>query len=265
MNQVNKAITDQKIQVEPIYRAQADAFGLLDYPFITNIINQNNASRILDIGTGDGSFLIGLANRIKNISFDAIDLNENLVEVAKINNEQSGLNINFRYGNFGSNYTESNYDLIMTRFAIEHIRELSDIDSFVSTTYEKLKQNGWLIIIEYYVHALDINDPVWRKFRNSEIATYKSAKAHSRISLRLPESLKKANYRNITSSINHISPSTIGAEYFFNLIREYTKLYSQIAPQFWTRELTEEIFVWCNKKQPKGDPVLFTSYTIGQK
>jgi|GEM_PF-5345774 len=48
MSQVTKAITDTKIQVEQIYKAQVDAFGSLDYPFLTNIITQNNTSKVLE-------------------------------------------------------------------------------------------------------------------------------------------------------------------------------------------------------------------------
>jgi len=265
MSQVNDAITDTKIQVEPIYKAQSDAFGFFDYPFLLDMINQNHSSKILDIGTGEGSFLIGLAQRTLNIKFDAIDLNEGLVEIAKSNSRLLGVNINFQHANFGENYTEANYDLIIARFAVEHIRALEDIDSFIKTTYEKLKLNGWLVIIEYYVHELDIDDPTWKKFRQSETETYASAKAHPRIGLRLPESLTKAKYRNIRSIINHISPSTIGEEYFYNLVQEYTKLYSQIAPEFWTDGIADEVISWCNKRQSKGEPSLFTSYTIGQK
>lgn len=264
MSQVTNAITDTKIHVEPVYKAQVAAFGPLDYPFLTRIISQNNVRKVLDVGTGEGSFLIGLASKTKSITFDAIDLNEDLIEKAKLNNTQAGININFQHANFGENFVESNYDLIMARFAIEHITKLEDIDSFVATTHEKLKPNGWLVIIEYYIHALDIDDPIWKKFRKSETATYESASSHPRIALRLPGSLKKANYRNISSAINHISPSTIGAEIFFNLILEYTKMYSQIAPQHWPEKMTDKIIAWCNKKQPKGDPAVFTSYTIGQ-
>jgi len=265
MSQVNKAIIDINVQVAPVYKAQLDAFGVLDYPFLLDIINKNGLSKVLDVGTGEGSFLIGLAQRTTNVAFDAIDLNKNLVEIGKANNEILGLGINFQHANFGENYAESNYDLIMARFAVEHIVELSDINSFISTTYEKLGENGWLVIIEYYVHELDIDDSTWSKFRENELATYKSIKAHPRIALKLPESLRKAGYKNIRSSINHISPSTIGVEFFYNLVQEYTKIYSKITPDFWTNELTDEIFSWCNKNQPKGEPLLFTSYTVGQK
>lgn len=265
MSQVNKAITDNRVQVEPTYKAQSDAFGFFDYPFLMDMINKNNVSRVLDIGTGEGSFLIGLAQKVKNIQFDAIDLNEKLIEIGKLNNKQLGLNIDFRQANFGENFAESNYDLIIARFAVEHIKEMKEIDSFVATTYEKLKPNGWLVIIEYYIHDLDIKDITWQKFRKSEMSTYERAKAHPRIALKLPESLMKAKYKNIRSTINHISPSTIGTEKFYVLVQEYTNLYSQVAPEFWPTELVDEIIEYCNNKQPKGEPSLFTSYTIGQK
>jgi 2-polyprenyl-3-methyl-5-hydroxy-6-metoxy-1,4-benzoquinol methylase len=147
MSQVNKAITDTTIQVEPIYKAQSDAFGFFDYPFLIDVINTNNVSRVLDIGTGEGSFVIGLAQRANGIQFDAIDLNENLIEIGKSNNKRLGLNINFEHANFGGNYTESNYDLITARFAVEHIIEMKDIDSFIATTFERLKPNG---LASYY-------------------------------------------------------------------------------------------------------------------
>lgn len=265
MSQVNRAITNKDIQVSSVYKAQSDAFGLLDYPFLLDMIDRNGTKKVLDVGTGEGSFILELAQRAANVRFDAIDLNKDLVEIGKVNNEILGLDINFQHATFGENFTGSNYDLIIARFAVEHIVELSDIDSFIFTTYEKLKENGWLVIIEYYVHELDINDPTWSKFRTNELATYKSIKAHPRIALELPERLRKAGYDNIRSSINHISPSTIGAEFFFRLVQEYTKIYAQIAPGFWTNELIEEILSWCNKRHPKGEPLLFTSYTTGQK
>lgn len=265
MSQVNKTITDGRIPVAPVYEAQSEAFGFFDFPFLMDMINKNNASKVLDIGTGEGSFLIGLAQRVKNVQFDAIDLNENLVEIGKSNNNHMGLDINFMPANFGEDFLLSNYDLIMTRFAVEHIKELNDIDFFVATAYEKLNANGWFVIIEYYIQTLDIYDTTWEKFRKSEMATYESVKAHPRIALKLPESLLKAKFQNIKSTINHISPSTIGTENFHNLVIEYTKLYSKIAPEFWTIELTNEILAWCNEKHCKGEPSLFTSYTIGQK
>lgn len=97
------------------------------------------------------------------------------------------------------------------------------------------------------------------------MATYLNAKAHPRTALILPNSLAKAKFKNIRSTINHISPSTIGSERFFYLVRQYTELYSQIAPDIWMDGAKKEIDDWCDRKQFNGDPSLFTSYTVGQK
>ena len=265
MSHVNDAITDTTILVESIYRAQIEAFGPLDYQFLIEIIEQNKVSNVLDIGTGEGSFLIGLAAKTPSVCFEAIDLNENLIEQAKLTNNQTRLNINFQHANFGDDYPGSDYDLIMARFAIEHIKALTDIDSFIVRTHKRLKATGWLVLIEYYVQGLDVDDPVWEEFRKNELATYKIAGAHPRICLRLPYSLGKAEYKNIRSVINHISPNTIGSDAFYNLVMEYTKLYCQIAPQLWTDDMVERILTWADKKQATGEPAFFTSYTIGKK
>lgn len=147
MSKVIDAIRDTTIEVESVYKAQSEAFGLLDYSFLLDIINKNHSRKILDVGTGDGSFLLNLAEKAPHVKFDAIDLNKNLIETGIANCKKLGFNINFQHANFGENYTGSNYDLIMARFAIEHIEQLKDIHSFVATSHEKLNLNGWLVII----------------------------------------------------------------------------------------------------------------------
>ena len=265
MSQLNEAITNVDIQVERVYSAQNEAFGEIDYPFLVEFITQNNSQRILDIGTGEGSFLFGLASRVEHVKFEAVEYNEKLINKAKTKNEELGFNIDFHHANFGENFSGSNYDLIMARFAVEHISSLGDIDTLVANTFKALKPNGWLVIIEYYIHDLNIIDPVWKKFRNLELRTYKTAKIHNRVALQLPESFIKSNYKNITSTINHISPSTIDPERFYELVIAYTELYAQVAPKIWSNKTKEEILAWCEKKQPLEEPILFTSYTIGQK
>jgi len=124
MSQLNDAIADPKIQAEKVYNAQNDAFGVFHYPFLLNLINQSNSKSILDIGTGDGSFLFGLASKTANAQFDAVDFNANLIEKAKSVNQELGLNINFLNTTFGENFSGVHYDMIMARFAVEHITKL---------------------------------------------------------------------------------------------------------------------------------------------
>lgn len=153
----------------------------------------------------------------------------------------------------------------MARFAIEHIREDNDINVFLHNVYKSLRPNGIFAIIEYYIHDLDITDNTWKTFRIKEIETYQSSQVHSRISLKLPEKLKAANFRNIKSTINHISPSTIGEERFYDLIKEYTKLYAQISPELWPQKMIDELLSWCDKHESSEEPIIFTSHTLAQK
>lgn len=265
MSNINEIIKDSSINVEPIYKVQTDAFGVFDYPFLINTIKNHNITNFLDVGTGDGMFLIKLAQEVNNVIFHGIDINKYLIDKSKAINNRLGLNINFSQAHFGVDKLKSNYDLIMARFAIEHIKEEHDIDIFLTTAYEKLSSNGIFIIIEYYIHELDIEDSIWKEFRTREMVMYKNTFVHPRIALKLPSRLKAAKFRNIKSIINHVSPSTIGDKYFYSLVKEYTKLYKQISPEVWPDEISNKILLWCEKQQPIGEPIFFTSHTIAQK
>jgi len=265
VSQFDKPISDPTVIVDQAYKAQNDAFGTIDYPFLIKLIDDYRLHKILDIGTGEGTFIIELAKRIITVDIDAIDINKNMIDKAKINNARNKLEINFYQAIFDASFPQNNYDLIIARFALEHIIARRDIDKLIATVYANLKTNGWVTLIEYFILDVDIIDPTWKKFRKSEIITYKHARAHPRICLHLPVSLRMENFHNIKSNINHVSPSTIGADNFFNLVFEYTKLYSQIYPIAWPQALQKEIFLWCDRKQAKGDPAFYISHTIGQK
>lgn len=248
-----------------VYSAQNQVFGQMDYPFLTEIIERHGVKRILDVGTGDGSFLLGLAQRLPSLEYDGIDLNESLIVRANENNRNLGLSVNFRHANFKQGFTNERYDLLIARFAVEHIVNLEDIQSFMNESYEVLNIGSHILIIEYYVHALDIIDATWAKFRQTELVTYNEVKAHPRIALKLPKMLANSGFSRIRSSINHVSPGIVGKKEFFNLIMEYAKIYSLVDPVRWNEELLREIFAWCNSEEPDEEPVLFSSYTIGRK
>lgn len=263
MNKVNKIIFEINKRVEPCYEAQNKAFGPLNYQFLTNLILKHKVKKVLDVGTGEGSFVSGLAKRTKNIRFDAVDLNPDLIELAKLKNNKAN-NINFQCTHFNNKFPGKNYDLITARFAVEH---MSNVESFIKTAFKKLKPKGFLIIIEYYVDEMHTTDPIWKLYRKKELAMYKKIKSCPRVSLILPAGLKRAKFRNIVSAYHHISPATVGAESFFNLAAEYAKIYNHIDPRNWPKSFSRKIVSWCekSKKKTNSDPTFMVSHTIGQK
>lgn len=112
MSNVNNIIKDTNIKVEPVYKAQTEAFGVFDYPFLIDSIKSINTLNFLDIGTGDGTFLINLAQKVTNVFFHGIDLNEHLIEQANIHLENCSSNISFSLNHFGVDNTDSEYDFI---------------------------------------------------------------------------------------------------------------------------------------------------------
>ena len=81
MSKVNKVIFEINKQVEPCYKAQNNAFGPLNYLFLCNLITKHKVKNILDVGTGEGSFVSELAKRNKNVRFEAVDINPDLIDL----------------------------------------------------------------------------------------------------------------------------------------------------------------------------------------
>ncbi|MBU0505573.1 MAG: class I SAM-dependent methyltransferase [bacterium] len=262
MTQVNKVIFDINKLVEPCYKAQNKAFGPIDFPYIKELFAKHKIKNVLDVGTGEGSFILELANQTKGVKFDAVDINPDLIEIAK--KRKGNINVTFENAHFNSAFSGNNYDLIMARFAVEH---MSNVSAFLKTVKKKLKSQGYIFIIEYYVDEMHATDSVWKEYRKKELAVYRHIKSHPRVSLKLPGSLKRAGFKNIESSFRHISPATVGATSFYNLVREYSKIYHHIAPSKWSKNYSDKIIKWAkiSKKRTNNDPTLIITHTIGQK
>ncbi|MEM0967295.1 MAG: class I SAM-dependent methyltransferase [Verrucomicrobiota bacterium] len=265
MTHVNEAIKDPNLDVGPVYEIQTKAFGVFDYPFLTEMITKGGGKRVLDVGTGEGSFLIGLARRCSGSFFQGIDINEKLIEKGKANSARLGVSVDFSSLQFGVDPVGSDFDLILARFALEHLRDEDGMAAFLNQAYEKLAENGTIVIIEYYISDLDVEDGIWGEFRAREMATYRKAGIHPRVASKLPSRLKAANFRNVRSTINHISPSTVGDRNFYSLVIEFTKIYRQISRETWPEKVVDEILNWCEARQPVGEPVFFTTHTVGEK
>ena len=82
---------------------------------------------ILDIGTGSGCIAISLNKNLINSNVDAIDISENAIQIAKINNEKNNTNVNFFHSNLFENINKK-YDLIISNPPyIPYDEEIMDI------------------------------------------------------------------------------------------------------------------------------------------
>ncbi|WP_162146879.1 peptide chain release factor N(5)-glutamine methyltransferase [Acholeplasma granularum] len=72
----------------------------------------NKKVDVLDLGTGSGNIAITLSLEEDNLNVDAIDVSTKALEVAKINNNELGGNVNFFQSDWFSNVTKK-YDIII--------------------------------------------------------------------------------------------------------------------------------------------------------
>ena len=262
---VNKFVTDLDAIVDPCYEAQNPAFGPLNYPFLTKLIRKHDVRKILDVGTGEGSFLLGLAKQVPRTEFHALEVNPALIERAlwkqrKVRDRR----IRFVCSAFNDRWPVKNYSMILARFAVEH---MTDVSGFLRSAHNKLKPGGLLVVIEYLVSTESHGDPIWSEFRRTELALYEKIGSHPRISLLLPALMAEAGFQEIRSSLERVSPFTVGAA-FYDLASVYARTYSRIAPRVWSKALTDRVVKWCDRgrKQPRRhDPVMFVTHTVGRK
>jgi len=251
--------------VIPILEAQNEVYGPHDYPFLTTLIKQNHVKRVLDIGTGEGSFILGLAQKTADVEYHAIDASEELIGYAKKNKKQSNnKQVSFSCSLFEESLPVSDFDMILARFSLEHA---SDIDNFIKAAFQKLEDRGHLAIIEYYIDDGNIDDPIWKEFRKRELAMYERINSHPRLGIILPKSLSRHGFKNIRSSFIQISPSISGAASFYYLVRTSGHVYAHVDPTIWTNEYLEELDKWCNEMLERNDvdPMFFLTHTVGQK
>lgn len=77
--------------------------------------NPETGLKILDIGTGSGCIAITLAKNLKKPDIDAVDTNQNIIDLAKKNAQQNKVKINAFIGDILKDMPDTNnYDIIVS-------------------------------------------------------------------------------------------------------------------------------------------------------
>lgn len=262
MVEVNQRILDVSAYVDDCYHSQVKAFGVVEFPFMKEVIRNNRVRTVLDIGTGEGTFIHRLASEHPEVSFTAIDIDEKLIASARL---KSAGNLVFEQALFGESFRPGQYDLILSRFSVEHMH---DVSGYLREALRRLTPGGHLLITEYFIDSLHLKNKEWLFFRDKELELYHKFGSHPRISLDLPGLMADAGFADIGSGFRHIAPSTVGAESFYGLVISYAHLYHSIEPEIWTPEVRDRVVRYCLTaiiNRPVHEDILLISHTIGRR
>ncbi|MEI8007715.1 MAG: class I SAM-dependent methyltransferase, partial [Bacteroidota bacterium] len=185
MSNVNERILGIIDFVRGCYEAQTRAFSSFEYKYLRGLILENKVTSVLDVGTGEGNFISGLAGLTPAVMYKAVDADPELISSAS--EKHSATNLSFEHKLFDHSFPYGNFDLITARFAVEHMK---NVPEFISDSFTKLRSGGILMITEYFIATSYAGNRTWKLFRDKELEFYQNIGSHPRISLALPKYLK---------------------------------------------------------------------------
>ncbi len=234
-------------------------------PFRLSALQDGEVNRVLDIGTGEGSFILAVAEQRPDIKFIAIDHNDSLIKSAMRAHSASGLNdLCFQQALFDENFEEDNFDVIFMRFCLEHVEEPLDI---LSEVYRRLKPGGRIGMIDEYWFDSGIGDPVWERFRQEMLKTFERVSANPYIPRYLNGWLQSVGFKAINSKLAMYSPATIGIEPFSGLLLDLPVILNGLHPDTWQGDFIDELEQWLEQRVRPGyiDPFVSFAHVVAEK
>lgn len=249
------------------YRVQNDAYGVLDRPFLNTILtNHPEIKTVLDIGTGEGSFILPIAMKNPGVSFTCIDINEELIKRASISAKSKSVdNIDFRVATFDEEYTSDPYDLIFTRFALEHSPTPRD---FVNNAFKRLKPGGIFAIVDESWLDEEDADPMWKNFKKYMRRSYETFRCNPHVIRDVTGWLEQAGFSDIQLSNAIYSPSSVGSESFKALILSIPVLINKFLDvEVWPKDFLEDLELWIDEvnKTASTNPTITFGHVTAKK
>lgn len=250
---------------DQIFKTQTETYGTLEIDRLASIIKANNINSVLDIGTGEGSFLLNLAKALGDVSFTGIDHNEDFLKKAvDLKKKMGTANVRLAQEFFDTNFAPDKYDMIFTRFTLQHA---SSPQEFVDAVYKRLNEKGIFITIDEYLFDTGIADPIWSEFYNCWISCFKKAGCNHLMSTEINPWLKRAGFNKIESSIQLYSPVTIGPDNFRTLVTRIAALLYKVYPEVWDESFFPRFEEWLERivKMNEINPFIPMAHVIAKK
>ena len=242
---------DRAEMMARVLAKQTEAFGYIDFPVLSHALEPFGEGSVLDIGTGEGSFLGTLAARHPDVRFVGLEPNAPLLTRARTRIRDLALrNVRLDDRVFDADY-EDTHDVILARFTLQHVREPQ---GFIRAIYRALNPGGLFVCIEpvydYYDGAVD--EAVWRAFREKMLATYQQWGSHPNVPKWICPILADAGFTSIRATLHLYSPITIGHERFAAVVLAAATMLHHEQPAIWEAAYLERLAQWIQK--PASDP-----------
>lgn len=245
--------------------AQTRASGSVEAPVVARILNERRCRDVLDIGTGEGSFLLEIARRAGKTRFLGIDHNRFAIEKAGARLRRRSLeNVRFQTAFFDRAFDPRRRDAIITRYTLQHCSEPGD---FLRAAFARLRRKGTLVAVESLEAYTDCHvvDPVWEAYRAALLAVHARIGSDGNVGKALGSLLCRAGFRDVQVQLAICAPSTVGLERFRSLVLSTTALAHTLFPDLFDRTLARRLGRWLADETgiERRDPYLTTAIASG--
>ena len=131
---------DKSILQHLVFRASHKMFSNR----ITNIHNEKNDIKILDVGCGTGEFISNLGPQFKEAEFYGVDLSSDMIKIAKSKLERNGVSL--KVGDVENlPYEDNSFDIITCSHSFHHY---PNKDKAAREMHRVLKKGGRVMIVD---------------------------------------------------------------------------------------------------------------------
>jgi ubiquinone/menaquinone biosynthesis C-methylase UbiE len=263
----SKLTAEQHALIKTVLIAQTESLGMAEMPIVEDLLKKHRCRTVLDIGCGEGSFLVRLARKLMGTHFLGIDHSQLAIDDARRKCRRlSSRNVEVKTAFFDSGFDRTEYGAIMTRYTLQHC---SEPRAFVKAVFKRLRKKGIVLSLESLDAYTDCQeqDPVWERFRTSVAAIHKRVGSNDNIGKSLGSLLKAAGFRDIQVRVVLCSPSTVGVERFRSVVKASADLSFAFFPDLFHQKLLEELKEWLRDRQclEKKDSYLCSAIANGTR
>ncbi len=247
--------------------AQTRATGTVELPLVARHLGARGCRDVLDVGTGEGSFLLEVARRGPRARFLGIDHNRFAVEAAAARARRRRVrNARFAEAFFDAGFDRARRDAVLTRYTLQHA---SEPEAFVAAVVRRLARGGTFVAVESVEDYMDCHgaDPVWSSYRAAVLAIHARAGSDANVGKALGGLFRRAGLRDVQVTLALCAPSTAGYERFRDVVLATAALGHRMFPDLFDRALVERMGAWLEDRAgiERRDPYIATAVASGRR
>jgi ubiquinone/menaquinone biosynthesis C-methylase UbiE len=212
-----------------------------------------DATRVLDIGSGNGHFLCRMAERYPDKQFTGIEISEPLIERAfKAARERNLFNIEFINDICPVPGIKEKFDFILARLTMYCSSDREDVLAWAYKILENRTRIGIIELDHDWIYAYPPN-PIIEKVFAVHRREFEMHGADCSMGKKIPFMLQKAGFKNIMFEVRSWwSSFELTNEQFYSLFSAYGVFSARVAPDVFTSDDYNSLINFLNKVNSSG-------------